>query len=98
MVEGVSSGNMVYSDTAFLNNTWIRVFESQQDGTEFVWHRDKEDRLVEVVSGDGWKFQYDDNVPFDLQRGMRLEIDAYSYHRILKGNNTLVLRITEKNR
>ena len=98
MAVEVSSGKMVYSDTAFLDNSWIRVFESEQDDDEFVWHRDKEDRLVEVISGDGWKFQYDDNVPFKLKRGMKLEIEAYSYHRIIKGNNSLILRITEKNR
>lgn len=98
MAVEVSSGKMVYSDTAFLDNSWIRVFESEQDDDEFVWHRDKKDRLVEVISGDGWKFQYDDNVPFKLERGMKLEIEAYSYHRIIKGNTSLVLRITEKNR
>jgi hypothetical protein len=72
------------------------VFCEELQDKELVWHRDHSDRIVEVISGEGWKFQYDNEVPFELKRGMKLEIEAYSYHRILKGNTDLVLRITEK--
>ena len=95
----VSSGKdcvQVYMDCLWMDESFIRVFCEELDNSELVWHRDKKDRIVEVISGDGWKFQYDNNVPFELKRGMVLEIKAYSYHRILKGNSDLILRITEK--
>jgi hypothetical protein len=96
----VSSGSPVevYMDWGHMDDSFIRVFCEELQSEELVWHRDKKDRIVEVVSGTGWKFQYDNNVPFELKRGMVLEIKAYSYHRILKGSTDLILRITEKNR
>ena len=36
----------------------LRVFHPQVDNDELVWHRDKNDRLVEVVDSDGWLFQF----------------------------------------
>jgi hypothetical protein len=97
-VAEVSSGNAVevYTDWNRLDESFIRVFCEQLEDKELVWHRDKRDRTVEVISGTGWKFQYDNNVPFELYEGMVLEIKAYSYHRILKGTTDLILRITEK--
>jgi hypothetical protein len=92
----VSSGDMPYSDCCHYNNSFIRVFDQNTANEEYVWHRDRADRLVEVISGEGWMFQHDNNVPFEMQRGMTINIEAYSYHRILKGNTDLVLRITEK--
>ena len=35
----------------------IRTFDINEDQAEFVWHKDKEDRMVEVISGNGWQFQ-----------------------------------------
>jgi hypothetical protein len=86
----------VYTDFAHLDESFIRVFCEEMNSEELVWHRDKRDRIVEVISGEGWKFQHDNEVPFELKRGMVLEIEAYAYHRILKGKTDLILRITEK--
>jgi hypothetical protein len=86
----------VYCDFAHLNESFVRVFCEELQDEELVWHRDKRDRIVEVVSGEGWKFQHDNEIPFELKRGMVFEIEAYSYHRILKGTKDLILRITEK--
>ena len=37
----------------------IREFDPSRDDAEFVWHRDKEDREIEVLEGEGWQFQYE---------------------------------------
>jgi hypothetical protein len=86
----------VYTDFAHLNESFIRVFCEELNTEELVWHRDKRNRIVEVISGEGWKFQNDNELPFEMERGMVFEIEAYAYHRILKGNTDLILRITEK--
>ena len=62
---------------------------------EYVWHRDQEDRLIEVLSSDGWQFQQEDELPVILKEGMKINIPKLSWHRVIKGNGDLVLRIVK---
>lgn len=71
----------------------LRVFHPQVDNDELVWHRDKNDRLVEVVDSDGWLFQFDNQFPYLLVSGMILRIDADKYHRILKSDDCGILSV-----
>jgi hypothetical protein len=89
-----SSGNP-YEDYYRDGKTFLRSFSTKINDEEFVWHRDKKDRLVEVISGEGWMFQYDNELPFPMVEGMSIEVKSYEYHRILKGSSDLVIRITE---
>ena len=76
----------------------IRTFESNTDSQELVWHRDKADRIVTILEGDGWFFQMDNNIPIELEEGDVLKIPKMKYHRIYKAGITdLVLEIREKN-
>ena len=71
----------------------IRTFEEDLDDRELIWHRDEETRRVTVLSGDGWKLQIDNEVPKPLVIGKRYAIPRMVYHRVIKGENALVLRI-----
>jgi quercetin dioxygenase-like cupin family protein len=73
----------------------IREFDANIDVSELVWHRDKKDRVVEVVSGKGWKFQLDNHLPVELKEGMVLKIPKETFHRIGKGDTKLVIKIKE---
>lgn len=73
-----------------------RTFDENVSEIELVWHRDHETRTVTVVEGIGWKFQYDNQLPVELKEGDVFSIEAMRYHRILKGNTGLVLKINEK--
>lgn len=73
----------------------IREFDSNIPNEELVWHRDKKDRVVEVIEGSGWRFQMDNRLPIELKEGMILEIPKETYHRIGKGNTKLVIKIKE---
>ena len=74
----------------------IRTFESNTDSHELVWHRDNADRIVTVLEGNGWFFQMDNNIPYELEEGDVLNIPKMEYHRIYKaGNGNLVLEIEE---
>ena len=72
----------------------IRVFDVDEDQSEFVWHKDKEDRIVEVLAGDGWQFQPENCLPLLLQPGVKFKITEGEYHRLIKGINNLQIRMT----
>lgn len=71
----------------------IRTFLRDVDEQELVWHRDDSNRTVHVLRGSGWKLQKDDELPLDLETGKDYYILRDEYHRLLKGEEDLVLRI-----
>lgn len=73
----------------------LREFNIDIPNKELVWHRDKKNRVIEVVSGRGWQFQMDNGLPIELKKGMKLEILKETFHRIAKGNTKLVIKIKE---
>jgi len=90
----ISSGN-AYQDTAHHENRFLRFFRDDVDSKELVWHRDHNDRKVEVIKGNGWQFQYDNEMPKPIKEGDILLIKAMEFHRLIKGKTELILRITE---
>jgi len=71
----------------------IREFSQNTPSLEFVWHRDKEDRHIEVIDGEGWEMQFDNELPFELVKGDRIFITEGRIHRILKGTTDLKIKI-----
>jgi hypothetical protein len=72
----------------------IRNFDENIDPTELLWHRDDEDRIVEILEcGPGWQFQYDNALPWNLEPKMSLIIQRHDYHRVIKGEGNLLLKI-----
>ena len=69
----------------------IRTFEPDIDVMDLKWHQDWEDRVVEFISGEGWKFQFDDNLPVECEG--KFFIKAGTWHRLIKGNTPLVAKI-----
>ena len=77
------------------SNTILRTFSPSVQNEELVWHRDKRDRVVEVLEGKNWKVQLDNQLPRELKVGDVFEIKAETYHRILKGTTPLKVKIRE---
>ena len=73
----------------------IRKFELDVEDDELVWHRDTMNRKVHILSGTGWKIQFDNELPKDLEIGGKYFIQKQQYHRLLKGNEPLVVRIEQ---
>lgn len=71
----------------------IRIFSSDVDGEELVWHRDREDRKITVLEGEGWQFQFNGSLPFELTEGRKFNIPEGMYHRVIKGKTDLVLKV-----
>lgn len=68
----------------------VRTFTQDIPEEELVWHRDREDRIIEPLHDTDWKLQYDNNVPESLKR---LFIRKGVYHRLIKGTGDLKLKV-----
>tara|TARA_A200000159_G_scaffold164736_1_gene195842 strand:- start:513 stop:1442 length:930 start_codon:yes stop_codon:yes gene_type:complete len=88
--------NYPFKQKTIAKNILLREFNSDTHQDELIWHRDKNDRIVEVVSGSGWKFQRDNSLPVLLQEGDRFKIPAEQYHRLLRGKTNLLVKIYEQ--
>jgi len=83
-----------YIDLEITDEYIIREFGQNIDPIELMWHRDDEDRVVEVLnSGDGWQFQYDEKLPTKLKPNSRISILKHEWHRLWKGEGKLLLKI-----
>ena len=65
---------MVYSQENITDNKFKRVFSSEVSEKELVWHRDKENRIVEVLEDTDWYFQMDNELPIPLKKGVKFQI------------------------
>jgi quercetin dioxygenase-like cupin family protein len=71
----------------------VRTFDPDVDAHELVWHRDREDRTITVLEGDGWGIQFDNQLPQPLLVGDNIFIEKMTYHRLLLGTSTLRVHI-----
>jgi quercetin dioxygenase-like cupin family protein len=77
------------------SNVILRTFSEDVESEELVWHRDKNDRVVEVIQSNGWKFQMDNELPKTLKSGDVVEIPKETFHRVIKGEGNLIIKINE---
>lgn len=74
---------------------FYRIFDPNHEDMEYVWHRDSRDRMCIVIEGSGWQFQKDEDLPFELHEGDVVSITKLNYHRLIRGDNRLVMKIME---
>jgi hypothetical protein len=80
-----------YFEYIINKNEVIRVFENDNLGTEELWHRDLEDRIIESIGDTDWQLQLDNQLPTSLNS--RILIPRHEWHRVIKGTGTLRLKI-----
>ena len=68
------SAGFPFSHRDISDNSFIRKFSKDVDKDELVWHRDREDREIEIVSGEGWSFQKENTLPLSLKSGDKVLI------------------------
>ena len=73
----------------------IREFDDAIDIIELMWHRDNEDRLVEALHDTDWLIQIDNELPTTLNKP--IFIPRHQYHRVIKGNGKLRVKINKLN-
>ena len=75
------------------NGYLLREFSHNSSPLEFVWHRDKEDRLVEAVGKTDWQVQLDNELPMYITK---VFIPKETWHRVIKGTGNLKVKIWQK--
>ena len=71
----------------------IRIFDPGVNDAEYVWHKDLEDREIEILEGEGWQFQLEKCLPWLLKKGMVFDVKNHEYHRLIKGVTPLKCRV-----
>lgn len=74
---------------------FTRVIPHHQDDIEFKWHRDNGDRYITIKSGLNWKLQFENELPFTLILNHTYFIKKDQWHRVLKGQEDLLIEIKE---
>ena len=83
-----------YTDLEITDDYILREFNESIDPIELLWHRDDEDRTVEIIGETDWMLQLDNSLPTSLQE--RIFIPKHEWHRVIKGTGTLKLKIYKK--
>lgn len=80
-----------YIDLEVTNDYILREFDENISPLELLWHRDDEDRIVEIIGYTNWKIQLENNIPHSLNSP--IEIKKHQWHRVIKGDGKLKLKI-----
>jgi len=73
----------------------LREFQGDVNSGDLVWHQDKRDRTVTVIEGGRWSLQMETGLPLPLIEGHTYSIPAKTWHRLIKGQGNLRIKITE---
>ena len=80
-----------FQETKISDNTFIREFSQDTDSGELVWHRDREDRIIESIDDTDWLVQLDDELPKKIEG--KILIPMGIYHRLIKGTGDLKVKV-----
>jgi hypothetical protein len=82
-----------FQETKLGNNIFIREFSQITDSGEFMWHRDREDRIIESIETTDWKIQLDNELPKNIEGEVFIPMGVY--HRLIKGTNDLKIKLVK---
>lgn len=80
-----------FQETKLGNNVFIREFDKNIDSGEFVWHRDREDRVIKSIGKTDWLIQIDNELPKEINEEVFIPMGAY--HRLIKGTEDLKIKL-----
>lgn len=83
-----------FKETKIDGNTFIREFSQDTDSGEFMWHRDRENRIIECICETDWGIQLDNQLPIKIEG--KINIPMGVYHRLIKGTGDLKIKLTKK--
>ena len=72
---------------------FLREFSANVDEMDLIWHEDREDRIVHVLEGNNWKFQFDEQLRFEMLDGIDIIIPKGIIDRIIRGKGPLKIRV-----
>ena len=77
-----------YQDFPRGKNSIRRVFMPETPSHLLKWHADETDRTVHVLGAGNWKFQFDNELPIQLETGSVIKIPKGKIHRLIKEDNS----------
>jgi hypothetical protein len=82
-----------YTDLEVTDKYIIREFTEDIDPIELMWHRDDEDRTLEIIGETDWMIQLDNSLPILLEGN--IFIPRHEWHRVIKGQKNLLVKINK---
>jgi hypothetical protein len=82
---------MPFQETKISDNVFIREFNQNTDSEEFVWHRDRESRVIESIGDTDWCIQLDNQLPIKIEGEVFIPMGVY--HRLIKGTGDLKIKL-----
>ncbi len=83
-----------FTEEKISEEVFVRVFADNVESGDLVWHRDREDRIIESIEESNWKIQLDNELPQELNSPVFIPMGIY--HRLIKGDGELKLKIIKK--
>jgi len=80
-----------YTDLEVTDFYIIREFSQDIDPIELLWHRDDENRTIEIIGTTDWKVQLENQLPISINEP--IFIPKHMWHRVIKGTGSLRLKI-----
>ena len=80
-----------YTDIEITDKYIIREFNEDIDPIELLWHRDDEDRLIEIIENTDWFIQLENQLPSSMNSP--IFIPRHEWHRTIKGTGKLRIKI-----
>ena len=80
-----------YIDLEVTDKYIIREFNEDIDPIELLWHRDNEDRFIEIIGITDWQIQLEDQLPTSMNKP--IFIRKHEWHRTIKGTGKLRIKI-----
>lgn len=80
-----------FKEEVISTNVFIREFSQDTDSGEFMWHRDREDRIIESINDTDWMIQLDDELPKVIKGEVFIPMGVY--HRVIKGTGDLKIKL-----
>ena len=85
--------NFPFEEEKIDQYNFIRTFHADVDEMDLIWHADKVNRIITVIKGSGWKFQFDEELPIKMRKGKTISILKGRLHRVIKGNGILKINL-----
>jgi len=82
-----------FKEEIVLDNVFIRDFSQYTDSGDFMWHRDREDRIIKSIGETDWQVQLDNELPKVIKGEVFIPMGVY--HRVIKGTGDLKIKLTK---
>jgi len=93
LIEQIEDQTKPFTEEVYSSDTIIRHFDPIASTHLYKWHADDEDRWIESLNENNWQFQFDNELPQEINPGKIIHIPSGLIHRLIKGTSELSISI-----